>query len=64
MKRTLLTSALVLVPSMAIAHPGHGVVGSNSFVHWLADHPALTAAAVLAVGFAWWMAAKVKDHER
>ena len=51
MRKSLLIIAMLLSPTAAFAHEGHGGVGL--FHHFMDLAPALALLAVIAVGFVW-----------
>lgn len=48
--KKLLVLLAVLIPVISIAHPGHGVVDNNGFIHMLLSHGLLVGFAAVAMG--------------
>ncbi len=45
-----ITALLSFVPSMALAHPGHGTTAPESWTHYLTEPVHVAVAAAIAVG--------------
>ena len=55
MLRNLLSIALFLVPSLAHAHPGHGLLPGESPLHYLLEPVHTPALLIPMVLLAWWL---------
>lgn len=50
---SVLSAAIVLLGSAALAHPGHGLTDGNSWLHWLTEPVHVAPQAALAALAVW-----------